>query len=175
MAAPQSQPSPEFAAGVREFLLMGIEQEIPKTMKVIAAVPDGKKDYKPDPKARSAWDLAWHIASEDVIFLLAITEGKFAMPDTRFESQKPKTTADLAQWYQKNMKDAIGKLRKMTPQQLVTPINFLGAFNFPAFVYISFMNNHSIHHRGELCTYLRPMGSKVPSIYGPSADDSGGM
>ncbi len=175
MAAPQSQPSPEFAAGVREFLLMGIENEIPKTMKVIAAVPDGKKDYKPDPKARNAGDLAWHIAQEDVIFLLAITEGKFAMPDTRFEKQRPAKMADMAEWYQKNMKDAIAKLRKMTPQQLVTPIDFLGMFNFPAFVYISFMNSHSIHHRGELTTYLRPMGSKVPSIYGPSADDSGGM
>jgi uncharacterized damage-inducible protein DinB len=175
MAAPQSQPSPEFAAGVREFLLMGIEQEIPKTMKVIAAVPDAKKDYKPDPKARSAGDLAWHIANEDVIFLLAITEGKFAMPDTRFEKERPAKMADMAEWYQKNIKEAIGKLRKMTPQQLVQPINFLGMFNFPAFVYISFMNNHSIHHRGELATYLRPMGSKCPSIYGPSADDSGGM
>jgi uncharacterized damage-inducible protein DinB len=175
MAAPQSQPSPEFAAGVREFILMGIEQEIPKTMKVIAAVPDAKKDYKPDPKARSAWELAWHIASEDVLFLLSITEGKFAFPDTRLDSEKPKTTADLAEWYQGKMKDVIAKVRKMTPQQLVTPIDFLGMFNFPAFVYLSFMNNHSIHHRGELAVYLRPMGSKVPSIYGPSADDSGGM
>jgi uncharacterized damage-inducible protein DinB len=38
-------------------------------------------------------------------------------------------------------------------------------------VYLSFVNNHSIHHRGELATYLRPMGSKVPAIYGPSADE----
>jgi uncharacterized damage-inducible protein DinB len=27
-----------------------------------------------------------------------------------------------------------------------------------------------IHHRGQLSTYLRPMGAAVPSIYGPSAD-----
>jgi len=171
MPAPQAQPSPEYAAGVREFVLMGIEQEIPKTMKVIAAVPDGKRDYKPDPKARSAWDLAWHLASEDVIFLLQTTEGKFAFPDPRFEKEKPKTTAELATWYQAKMKDAIAKVRKMSPQDLVKPIDFLGMFKFPAFVYISFMNNHSIHHRGELAVYLRPMGSKVPSIYGPSADN----
>ena len=30
-----------------------------------------------------------------------------------------------------------------------------------------------IHHRGQLSTYLRPMGGKVPAIYGPSADDDG--
>ena len=33
----------------------------------------------------------------------------------------------------------------------------------------------AIHHRGQLSAYIRPMGGKVPSIYGPSADDTGGM
>ncbi|MGE5735968.1 MAG: DinB family protein [Acidobacteriota bacterium] len=37
--------------------------------------------------------------------------------------------------------------------------------------YLGFLNNHSIHHRGELATYLRPMGSKCPSIYGGSYDE----
>jgi uncharacterized damage-inducible protein DinB len=59
----------------------------------------------------------------------------------------------------------------MTPQQLATPVNFLSLFTFPAFVYLGLVNNHSIHHRGQLSTYLRPMGSKVPSIYGGSADE----
>ena len=61
--------SPEFAAGVRDFMLMGIENEISKTMAVIAAVPDAKRDWKPDAASRSAWDLAWHLACEDVLFL----------------------------------------------------------------------------------------------------------
>ena len=49
--------TPEFAAGAREMMLQSIEREVPTTMKVIAAVPDAKRDWKPDPKARSAWDL----------------------------------------------------------------------------------------------------------------------
>jgi uncharacterized damage-inducible protein DinB len=44
-------------------------------------------------------------------------------------------------------------------------------FNLPAAFYLGFLNNHSIHHRGELATYLRPMGSKVPQIYGGSYDE----
>ena len=170
-----SSLTPEFAAGVREMMLQSIEREVATTMKVIAAVPDAKRDWKPDPKARSAWDLAWHIASEDVVFLECITELKFKLPDPRFDKEKPANSADLAAWYQRKMKDAIGKVRKMTPQQLVTPVDFLGMMTLPVFAYIGFMSNHSIHHRGELAVYLRPMGSKVPSIYGPSADDSGGM
>jgi uncharacterized damage-inducible protein DinB len=59
----------------------------------------------------------------------------------------------------------------MTPEQLLTPVEFFGVFNLPAALYLGFLNNHSIHHRGELATYLRPMGSKVPSIYGGSYDE----
>jgi uncharacterized damage-inducible protein DinB len=58
----------------------------------------------------------------------------------------------------------------LTPAQLLTPIEFFGVFNLPAAFYLQFLNNHSIHHRGELATYLRPMGSKVPQIYGGSYD-----
>jgi uncharacterized damage-inducible protein DinB len=39
----------------------------------------------------------------------------------------------------------------------------------------SFIMNHLVHHRGQLSVYLRLTGAPVPSIYGPSADDSGGM
>jgi uncharacterized damage-inducible protein DinB len=44
-------------------------------------------------------------------------------------------------------------------------------FNLPAVMYLQFMLNHSIHHRGQLSSYLRPMGAKVPSIYGGSFDE----
>jgi uncharacterized damage-inducible protein DinB len=47
-----------------------------------------------------------------------------------------------------------------------------GPFKLPALSYVTFAVNHSIHHRGQLSAYLRPMGAKVPSIYGPSADEN---
>ena len=43
--------------------------------------------------------------------------------------------------------------------------------NQPVFSYLTFCLCHTIHHRGQMSTYLRPMGSKVPGIYGPSADE----
>jgi uncharacterized damage-inducible protein DinB len=168
-STPQTKPSPEFAAGIRDFLLQAVEQEVPKTTNVIQAVPDAKMDWKPDPKSRCAGDLAWHIASEDVIFLEQIAEGKFAFPDPRFEKDRPKTTAEMAKWYQGKMKAAIAKLRALSPEKIAESREFFG-MNFPAFAYILFMNNHSIHHRGQLAAYLRPCGSKVPDIYGGSAD-----
>jgi len=59
----------------------------------------------------------------------------------------------------------------MSAEQLLTPVKFFGMFNLPSVFYLGFLNNHSIHHRGELATYLRPMGSKCPSIYGGSYDE----
>ncbi len=169
--APRPSLTPEFAAVYREIMCEGLLNEFETTKKVLAAIPDAKRDYRPDPKARTAWDLAWHIACEDVQFLEQIAEGKFTFPDPRYEKERPNTVADLVTWYDKKFKRAVERLRGVPPAQLATPINFLGMFNFPAVLYLGFMNNHSIHHRGQLATYLRPMGSKVPSIYGGSADE----
>ena len=169
--AVRSETSPEFAAAYRDVVLHGIQNEIPLTRRVLESVLDSNRDYRPDPKARTAGELAWHIASDDVIFLDAIAEMKFQFPDTRYDNQKPATSAALAEWYEKNMKRAVDKIRSMTPAQLATPVNFLGAYNLPAAFYLDFMAKHSVHHRGQLCAYLRPMGSKVPSVYGGSADE----
>ena len=169
MPVPQQQPSKEFAVGYRDMMLQSIANEIQTTKKVIAAIPDSKKTYKPDEKARTAWELAWHIASVDVQFLEEIAEGKFSM-EPRYK-EEPKTVADLSAWYEKNTARALDKVRAMTPEQLVTVLNFYDAFHFPAFMYLSFVEKHAIHHRGALATYLRPMGAKVPSIYGGSADE----
>jgi uncharacterized damage-inducible protein DinB len=170
-AAPQPGITPEFAAAYREIMCEGLLNEFEITKKVLAAIPDARRDYRPDPKARTAWDLAWHIATEDVLFLEQIAEGKFSFPDPRYDKEKPNTVADLVVWYDKKFKRAVERLRAVTPGQLATPINFLGMFNLPGVFYLGFMNNHSVHHRGQLATYLRPMGSKVPSIYGGSADE----
>jgi uncharacterized damage-inducible protein DinB len=162
--------TPEFAAGYRAIMLDGLARELDTTKKVIAAVPDAKKDYRPDPNARTAWELAWHLANTDVQFLEGIADLKFDMA-ARSEMEKPKTVAEMVEWYDKNMKSNMERVKALTPQQLLTAVDFLGLFNLPAALYLGFLNNHSIHHRGELATYLRPMGSKVPSIYGGSFDE----
>ncbi len=168
MATPQQDVTPEFAVAFRDLMLDGIIRELPITKKVLAAVPDAKSDYRPDPHARTAWELAWHLANTDVQFLDGIGDLKFSMNNPE---SKLKIIAELIDWYEKNFTRAADKVRSLTPEQLVTPVDFMGAFNFPAVFYLGFLNNHSIHHRGELATYLRPMGSKVPSIYGGSYDE----
>jgi|SRR5580704_3551614 uncharacterized damage-inducible protein DinB len=160
--------SPEFVLGYRAMMLDGLAREAEVTKKVIAAIPDAKSDYKHDPNGRTAKELAWHIANSDIQFLDGIADLKFNMstPET-----KPQTSAEVVAWYDANVKRGAQRVAAMTAEQLLTPVNFFGVFNLPSVFYLGFLNNHSIHHRGELATYLRPMGSKVPSIYGGSYDE----
>jgi len=160
--------TPEFAAGLCAMMLDSIQREAECTKRVLAVVPDDKSDYRPDPNARTARELAWHIANTDIQFLDGIADLNFSMESPE---HKPETSADVVKWYDENMKRGLARVAAMSPEQLLTPIEFFGVFNLPAVAYLGFLNNHSIHHRGELATYLRPMGSKVPSIYGGSYDE----
>jgi uncharacterized damage-inducible protein DinB len=160
--------TPEFALGYRAMMLDGVIREAECTKKVIAAIPDAKSDYKPDPDARSAKELAWHIANSDIQFLDGIADLNFSMETPE---HKPQTAAEVAAWYDENIKRGVSRVQGMTAEQLLTPINFFGVFNLPAVLYLGFQNNHTVHHRGALATYLRPMGAKVPSIYGGSYDE----
>jgi uncharacterized damage-inducible protein DinB len=160
--------SPEFALGYCAMMLDGITREAEITKKVIAAVPDAASSYKPDPKARTAKELAWHLANSDVQFLDGIAGLNFKMESPE---HPPQTSAEVVAWYDNRIKQGVASIAAMTPEQLLTPVNFYGVFNLPAVLYLGFQSSHSIHHRGELATYLRPMGSKVPSIYGGSYDE----
>ncbi len=160
----------DFMTTYRELMLQSLANEVQITKKVLAAIPSEKQDYRPDPHARTAWELAWHLANTDVQFLDGIADGEFKMENPS-EENKPKNVAELVQWYDENINRAAERVRGMTPEQLTRPVEFFGVFNYPAAMYLAFLNNHSVHHRGELATYLRPMGSKCPSIYGGSYDE----
>jgi uncharacterized damage-inducible protein DinB len=163
-----SAATPEFAANYCAMMLDGFAREVETTKKVLAAVPNSKSNYRPDPNARTAWELAWHLANTDVQFLNGIADMKFSMSAP---AEKPKNIGDLVPWYDREVKRGMERVRALSPTQLSTAIDFMGVFNLPAAFYLQFLNNHSIHHRGELATYLRPMGSKVPGIYGGSFDE----
>lgn len=170
MATAETCVTADFALGYREMMLQGLANEVQTTKKVLSAIPEGTKDYRPDPNARSAWELAWHLANTDVQFLDGIADGKFTM-ETPGDEHKPHTVTQLVTWYEENMARATERVRQLSPAQLIKAIDFFGVFHLPAAFYLGVMNNHCIHHRGQLATYLRPMGSKCPSIYGGSYDE----
>ena len=158
--------TPDQASVIAGFLLPQIEQEVQTTVRVLGAVPDEKKDYSPDPKCMNAGVLAEHIASSDLWFLEAIVNGAFA-PEPASINAKP---ADLAVSYGKRAAELIAQIKNLPAEHLAKDVTFY-SWTMPNVTYLQFMIKHSVHHRGQLSAYLRPMGSKVPSIYGGSADE----
>ena len=162
----------EQAKAAAEVIATVWEGEHQATCQVIAAVGTGNRDYKPDPKSRSAWDVAVHIATADIWFLDSIFKGNFVWDDAAAKNAAAqfKTADDLLAFYKKTFPEKLNALTSMAGDQLAEPVDFFGMFKWPRAQFLGFANNHSVHHRGQLAAYLRAMGSKVPNIYGPSAD-----
>jgi uncharacterized damage-inducible protein DinB len=143
---------------------------------VLKAVPEDRKDYRPEPRSRSAAELVWVLTQEETALVSLLDTGKILWK----EAPPPATVAEMVAAYERAYAAVDERLAKLdeagwekkaafimegspTPWEDSTA-EFMWGFLFDA-----------IHHRGQLTTYLRPMGSKVPSIYGPSADDPGGQ
>jgi uncharacterized damage-inducible protein DinB len=161
----------EQATFVLHGMLGGYAFEAPVTRKVIAAVPEANTGYKPDPKSMSAKDLAWHIVASEEWFFKSVTAGAFEMGDDPGIPASIKTIADILDYYDKNVVPLAETMKNLSGDHLAKPVGFFGMPEQPTVTYLGFLLNHSIHHRGQLSVYLRPMGSKVPSIYGGSADE----
>jgi uncharacterized damage-inducible protein DinB len=156
------------------FLLQGVylpalknEQRITKS--IIEAIPLDKGDYRPDEISKSALDLAWHIAATEMRFMEAVPAGAFDL-SLRPRPDSIKNSEVLTAWYTDNFVPRFDKLTKLSNEQLLKIVDFRGLFQLPAVMYLNILLHHSIHHRGQLSTYLRPMGARVPSIYGESYD-----
>ena len=163
--------SNDSATALLNVFLPALQREQATTRQVIQAIPLDKGDYRPDPNAKTALELAWHVAAAEKRFFNGIADGGFDFsPINRPDSVK--TSADIAQWYGE-MCDAVQpRLAKMTPEQLAKIVDFRGMFQMPAVMFFQVAINHSVHHRGQLSVYLRPMGGKVPAIYGESYDSA---
>ena len=151
------------------FFIPGLKNGHRLTRTVIEAIPLDKSDYRPDPVSRRALDLAWHIAATEMRFLDAVAAGAFDL-SPRPLPESIRNSADLSAWYAENFAPRLDKLTTLSNDQLLQIVDFRGMFQLPAVMYLSFVLHHSVHHRGQLSTYLRPMGAKVPSIYGESYD-----
>jgi uncharacterized damage-inducible protein DinB len=152
-------------------LLPSIKREHDTTRKVIEAIPLDKGDYRPDPYSKNALELAWHIATADNRFFEAVINGVFDFtPLPRPESIR--NSADIGKWYGETSQKNFERLAQLTSDQLLKIIDFRGLLQSPAVTFLQIGLSHSIHHRGQLSTYLRPMGGKVPAIYGESYDSA---
>ena len=135
------------------------------TRKVIARIPEGS-DYKPDPKSRTAKEIAWQIVCEEKMIIEALESGKAewnppALPATMKEvmdAYEAQSDGMSARWEGLPGEKWTGSMEWFGNQRPASPMAWSFLFDI-------------VHHRGQITTYLRPMGSTVPQIYGPSGDE----
>jgi uncharacterized damage-inducible protein DinB len=158
------------AKTVANFLIADFENEMQATLRVIEAVPDNHLDYQPDPKSKTGLGLIRHIALEDAWLLNSIANGEFAPPPDDSDACGIMTPADASARYKEGVPAALNRVRALSGEKLVNVLDLLGMIQAPAINLLAMAAKHSVHHRGQLSSYLRAMGGKVPGIYGPSAD-----
>ena len=156
----------------REFFLRCWHQEHPTFLKVLRAVPPDGLTYRPDPRSRSAAELVWLQVLEKGCWFELLETGEINWNVT----PPPPGLGEMLQAYERTHAELAPRLAAIDDRRWDTqPTRFL----IDGRVYIEVTLGHmfwiglfdAIHHRGQLSVYLRPMGAKVPAIYGPSGDD----
>ncbi len=135
------------------------------TRKVLARIPEGS-DYRPDPKSRTAHEIAWQIFCEEKMIIEALESGKveWAPPPM------PGTMKEVLDAYDKQSEGMSQRWKALPAARWDGTLEFFGSQRPASPMAWSFLFD-IVHHRGQITTYLRPMGSTVPQIYGPSGDE----
>ena len=146
------------------------EKEAPAMRKVIERIPEGS-DYRPDGKSRTARDIAWQIVREEIVLGEGLAQGFLDWTDI----PTPATMKDVLAAYDRDHASATKKMKSLPLEGWTrqVPFKYQGKefSSSTGFEHAWGFLFDLIHHRGQLTTYLRPMGAKVPQIYGPSGDE----
>ena len=140
-------------------------KESKTTSKVLSRIPEGS-DYRPDPRSRTARDIAWQIVNEEQMIIDALEKGSAEWAP----APAPATMKELCDTYDRQSAAHVRRLHALPAERWTGTLAFFGSQRPASPMAWSFLFD-IIHHRGQITTYLRPMGSTVPQIYGPSADE----
>ena len=155
----------------KDQFLSTMAREFPTTLKVLKAFPTGKAELKPHAKARSARELAWAFVTEqkacDMALDGALELGKMPKP--------PATLPEVISAYERAHTTFVERLKQTPEAELNKTVKFMTGpkqmGDMRKMDVLWFMLMDGVHHRGQLSVYLRMADGKVPSIYGPSADE----
>jgi uncharacterized damage-inducible protein DinB len=161
-----------------ELFAAELDREAERCRRVLAEVPEGKRDWKPHDRSMQLGYLADLVATMFSWVSMVVKQDEIDIAPVGGPShQRPtlETYSDRLATLEQSLTDAKAALRSTSEAHLETPWRILAggklAAEQPRHVVIRETINHLSHHRGQLTVYLRLLGAKVPSVYGPSADD----
>ncbi len=146
------------------------DKEAATTRKVLSRIPEGS-DYRPDPKSRTAREIAWLIVREEIALGEGLAKGVFEWT----EEPAPARMCDVLDTYDAHHDEATRRMHALPAERWEQNVPFVfggqEVMSAPGYESAWGFMLDMIHHRGQITTYLRAMGSTVPQIYGPSADE----
>jgi uncharacterized damage-inducible protein DinB len=135
------------------------------TRNVIARIPESS-DYRPDPRSRTAMEIAWQIVCEEKMIIEALENGQAEWAP----APAPATMKEVLAGYERQSAELPKRWNALPAEKWNGTLGFFGQQRSSSEMAWGFLFD-IVHHRGQITTYLRPMGSTVPQIYGPSADE----
>ena len=161
---------------IADALLPEYDHETATTRRLLERVPDGKFDWKPHAKSMSLGELSSHLATMLTWGTSTLDHPAFDVPES-FAPPSLSTRADLLATFDKAATATRASLAARTDAEMMAPWSLTRGgktlFTMPKVAVMrSFVVNHMIHHRGQLSVYLRQLDVPIPSIYGPSADET---
>ncbi len=159
----------------KELYIYTLQEEIHRFKKVIQAVPEAGLGYAPHDRSQNTAQLLWNFEMESLMLIDILETGGISDFPKILSNIKGGSPAVISDALEENLTILVDKLKAATDEQWELPAILEGDGNKwettrEKMLWQLFLD--LIHHRGQLSTYLRPMGAKVPSIYGPSGDDS---
>lgn len=160
-----------------ESLAAEMRQEAKTTRRLLERVPEASFDWKPHEKSMTLGRLAGHVAELPELIIPALLQPEFDFGSGDFKPFAAKNSAELLEKFDRTIDAAAGLLEKQPDDKMGEPWKLRSGdhvlFEMPRGLVVRFVGlNHVIHHRGQLSVYLRMLDVPLPSIYGPSADES---
>jgi len=161
-----------------EPLAAELEQEARTTRRLLERVPEASFGWKPHEKSMTLGQLAGHVAQLPTLLVPALTQDEFDFAVAGWKPFSPQSTAELVEQFDANIKAAAETLKAQADEGMGEKWKLRSGdhvlFEMPRAMVVRFVGlNHVIHHRGQLSVYLRLLDVPLPSIYGPSADETG--
>jgi uncharacterized damage-inducible protein DinB len=155
-----------------EFFAKRLAAEIPAFARVLRALPADRLDYTPHEKSTGARALAWQLAYEMNDLADLFDKGQVTYHPG---AEIPQSLDEITSAFERNAERAVATAKAATDERLTAPAKFsvgdqvVWEDSIGEMIWGFLLD--MVHHRGQLSTYIRPMGGKVPSIYGPSGDE----
>lgn len=155
---------------VREFYLERRRAELPVFLRVLRALPEGQMQYKPHERSPSAEQLVWTLTQE---LESAVDAAKKGQAEWKVLPAPP--PGEMIKLFEQRARELESAVAAMSDDSWDGKAQFYFGGKMvseqPVSAFLWMIHCDAIHHRGQLAAYLRPMGGKVPAIYGPSADE----